>query len=290
MLRSVVSAALVTGLLCACSGQAPKCSDDASLGLVRDIIIEQLGADFGKLTAAQRKAAMQLTNPRAASYDEKVKLYQCEASLAIDFKSQGLVYQSNIAFQSQLDDNGKHIVVVQGLRRGDLVQMAMALRETVDQAVLEAATKSPVAPPQSPGPNIAAPTPAPPTSPTLSTATAETTSGTSASVAAPAATLVEAPLASSKPADYQDGHSPFAPSFDCAKASTGPERLICSSPQLAEADVRMSQAFRAAMSSTPDKESLRSAQNVWRKSRRDACSDVSCMLSAYKSREIELTK
>lgn len=292
MIRCIVSTALVTGLLCACSGPPPKCSDDASLSLVRDIIIEQLGGDFGKLTAAQRKTAMQLTNARAASYDEKVKLYQCEASLAIDFKSQGLVYGSNIAFQSQLDDKGKHLVVVQGLRRGDLMQMAMALRETVDQAMSEATPKNPVAAPQAPVATMAPPTSTPPSdsAPAAAAATTAATSSAAVSVAAPIAPASEPPLASAKPADYQDANPTFAPSFDCAKASTGPERLICSSAPLAEADVRMSQAFKAAVNVAPDKEALRSTQNLWRKSRRDACSDVACMLSAYKSREAELTK
>jgi uncharacterized protein YecT (DUF1311 family) len=76
----------------------------------------------------------------------------------------------------------------------------------------------------------------------------------------------------------------FAPSFDCTKASTGPERLICSNQQLASLDVQLMQAYRRAMSSAPNKDSLRAAQIDWKKNQRDACSTAECMISAYKTR------
>ena len=81
----------------------------------------------------------------------------------------------------------------------------------------------------------------------------------------------------------------WMPSFDCAKVTTGPERLICSSEELSAADVRLSQAYKAAASVSTDKEALKSTQNLWRKFERDACSDVQCMLTAYQNRLLELT-
>jgi uncharacterized protein YecT (DUF1311 family) len=76
----------------------------------------------------------------------------------------------------------------------------------------------------------------------------------------------------------------FAPSFDCTKASTGPERLICSNQQLASLDVQLMQAYRRAMRSALNKDSLRAAQIDWIKNQRDACSTAECMISAYKTR------
>jgi uncharacterized protein YecT (DUF1311 family) len=76
----------------------------------------------------------------------------------------------------------------------------------------------------------------------------------------------------------------FSPSFDCKKASTGPERLICSNQQLASLDVQLMQAYRRAMSSAPNRSSLRVAQIDWNKNQRDACSTAECMISAYKTR------
>lgn len=76
----------------------------------------------------------------------------------------------------------------------------------------------------------------------------------------------------------------FAPSFDCTKASTGAERLICSNQQLASLDVQLTQSYRRAMSSAPNKQLLKAAQIDWEKNQRDACSTAECMISAYKTR------
>lgn len=80
----------------------------------------------------------------------------------------------------------------------------------------------------------------------------------------------------------------FAPSFDCQRASTGAERLICSNRELAVADVRMAQAYREVISAGADRESLRRKQSDWRRYVRDACADASCMLAAYARRQQEL--
>lgn len=56
-----------------------------------------------------------------------------------------------------------------------------------------------------------------------------------------------------------------APSFDCAKASTEVEKTICASPDLAKADVALSDAYRAALARAPEeaKPLLRSDQRGW---------------------------
>lgn len=76
----------------------------------------------------------------------------------------------------------------------------------------------------------------------------------------------------------------FAPSFDCSKALTGPERLICSNEELSSLDVQLMQAYKRARSTTPNKDSLKAALIDWRKNQRDACSTAECMISAYKTR------
>lgn len=95
----------------------------------------------------------------------------------------------------------------------------------------------------------------------------------------------QAPLVSSAPAPIT-----WAPSFDCAKVSTGSERLICSSKELSETDVKLAVAYKAAASVSVDKDSLRNAQNDWRKNERDACSDVQCMLGSYQRRLTQLAR
>ena len=82
----------------------------------------------------------------------------------------------------------------------------------------------------------------------------------------------------------------FSPSFDCLKVSTGPERLICSNKELAEADVRMVQVYKSALANAPDERAFKAAQGGWRKNVRDACSDMPCMLNAYNTRIAELSR
>lgn len=96
--------------------------------------------------------------------------------------------------------------------------------------------------------------------------------------AAPAATTTEAAAGTS-----------FAPSFDCAKVSSGSERMICSNKELAAADVKLMQVYRDAVSRTTNKDGLKKMQNEWRKMRRDACSDADCMLKVYNERIVELS-
>ena len=81
----------------------------------------------------------------------------------------------------------------------------------------------------------------------------------------------------------------WAPSFDCTKASTGAERLICNSRELSEIDVKMSQVFKKEINSSVDKTPLKDSQRKWRKNTRDACSDSSCMLKAYQTRIDEIS-
>lgn len=102
--------------------------------------------------------------------------------------------------------------------------------------------------------------------------------------AAAAQPLVEqATVAASTPSQ-----ATWMPSFDCTKASTGPERLICSNKELSEADVTLAQAYRVALNASSDKDALKNSQIAWRKSERDACSDVQCMLTAYQNRLMQL--
>jgi len=78
--------------------------------------------------------------------------------------------------------------------------------------------------------------------------------------------------------------SPFSPSFDCAKASTGPERLICSDRDLAKLDVQLGQSYSKAVGSAADKKKMQLDQLDWLKRERNACSDKPCMAGAIEQR------
>jgi uncharacterized protein YecT (DUF1311 family) len=111
-----------------------------------------------------------------------------------------------------------------------------------------------------------------------------------ASVVPPVVERVPAAAASSatEVAPVAQDTTAFAPSFDCAKASSGPERLICGTPALAALDVELAQSYKRQMGLTNDKSQLKAAEIEWRTTVRDACSASSCMEQAYRSRIDEL--
>ena len=78
------------------------------------------------------------------------------------------------------------------------------------------------------------------------------------------------------------------PSFDCAKASTAVEKMICSEPQLAQADLAMVTAYKAKLGTISDVQTLKQAQAQWRRRVRDACGDVACLHTAYEQRTAQL--
>lgn len=88
----------------------------------------------------------------------------------------------------------------------------------------------------------------------------------------------------------QSQDSNWAPSYDCSKVRSGPERLICSNKQLSEVDVRLSRAYAEFLNKTPDRQTAKMEQISWLKNVRDACSTTECMLNAYSIRIAELTR
>ncbi|WP_156924300.1 lysozyme inhibitor LprI family protein [Derxia gummosa] len=75
------------------------------------------------------------------------------------------------------------------------------------------------------------------------------------------------------------------PSFDCNKAGSDVEMMICLDPGLAEADVRLARAYRAARRDSAG--DVESAQRSWLR-RRNACRDKACLRAVYQARIAEL--
>lgn len=83
------------------------------------------------------------------------------------------------------------------------------------------------------------------------------------------------------------GGSAAAASFDCKKARTKAEKLICATPALSRADEELGRQYKAARAATRDARGLRHAQQRWVR-KRDLCADAACMLAAYERRIPEL--
>lgn len=83
--------------------------------------------------------------------------------------------------------------------------------------------------------------------------------------------------------------TPFAPSFDCSKASNKVERLICDDRELSVLDVELSKSYQIARETSTDKEQLKRDQISWVKLSR-ACEEKSCVKSALEMRLKQLKK
>lgn len=82
--------------------------------------------------------------------------------------------------------------------------------------------------------------------------------------------------------------APAGPSFDCNKASTAVEKMICASPALAAADAQTVAAYKAKLSTSSDPEGIKLHQATWRRTVRDACTTPECVTMAYQQRLVEL--
>lgn len=77
-----------------------------------------------------------------------------------------------------------------------------------------------------------------------------------------------------------------ATSFDCAKATSTPEKLICGSAKLSELDDVMDKAFKERRTELSPEEAKHyvSDQRNWLKELRNSCTDVACLEQAYIAR------
>lgn len=77
-----------------------------------------------------------------------------------------------------------------------------------------------------------------------------------------------------------------AANFDCRKASTASEKLICKSAQLSELDSRLNRAFRMSIWHTNEQaiRKVKEEQRNWLIAVRDKCLDEKCLNQAYISR------
>jgi uncharacterized protein len=73
--------------------------------------------------------------------------------------------------------------------------------------------------------------------------------------------------------------------FDCAKASTRVEKLICSEEKLVQLDRELNRLYKEASKREP--QGIRDEQRQWLKSR-NSCVDAACVLAAYEDRVDEL--
>ena len=77
-------------------------------------------------------------------------------------------------------------------------------------------------------------------------------------------------------------------SFDCAKAKTKIEKLICANPKLSQLDEKVSALYKKVLEQSPVPEDTKEQQREWVKDRRNLCKDAACLEEAYASRISDL--
>lgn len=74
-----------------------------------------------------------------------------------------------------------------------------------------------------------------------------------------------------------------AVSFDCTKAATKVEKLICGDEELSKLDEELNAAYKTALHDGKQVNSIKQAQKQWIKER-NGCSDTACVKRAYEMR------
>lgn len=120
-LLTATLALCMTGLLSSCQKEPPKCSDEETLGLVRQIILQQIDAPKS-MSEAEAKNCLKFEFSRASAYDKKIKKYSCDAKLIA-----GGTYEVPIKYESQLDDKKQHLVAVNGMSGEELWNIKLAI-------------------------------------------------------------------------------------------------------------------------------------------------------------------
>lgn len=109
--------------------------------------------------------------------------------------------------------------------------------------------------------------------------------GKSAVETAPATAAAAPQPAPQAPTAQPEASTPaIAASFDCGKASSKIEKLICSTPETADADRRLAAAYAAAKSKSADPSAAKADQVAWIKQQRNACGDAACLLKTTEAR------
>lgn len=112
-------------LLSGCAEEPPKCSDERTLNLVRDIISDKINAEIG-LNPNDIKSGLKFDFAKATAYDEKIKKYSCDATLVASE-----TYKVSVDYESQLDDKNEHIVSLKRILPGEFMQIKLALNNSL---------------------------------------------------------------------------------------------------------------------------------------------------------------
>lgn len=82
--------------------------------------------------------------------------------------------------------------------------------------------------------------------------------------------------------------SSYAASFDCAKAKSNNEKIICSNESISKMDDDLSQNYKELISLYKDTKAIKTWQKDWLISLKNQCKDAKCLEDSYKNRIKEI--
>jgi Uncharacterized protein conserved in bacteria, putative lipoprotein len=78
-------------------------------------------------------------------------------------------------------------------------------------------------------------------------------------------------------------------SFNCSKAGTSVEKIICSNERLSHLDEQLAKAYESVLLLSDRPAAVKSQQKAWLRNIRDKCQYETCLQSAYEHRLAQLT-
>ena len=82
----------------------------------------------------------------------------------------------------------------------------------------------------------------------------------------------------------------IGPSFDCSKASSHIEKMICSDLRLSSEDAVVAETYRKALAASANRDALKADQIRWIRTERNVCSDIPSLIDVYEAREKQLER
>jgi len=76
----------------------------------------------------------------------------------------------------------------------------------------------------------------------------------------------------------------MAASFDCSKAVTAVEKIVCSTPEISKLDDALAAAYKVAQDRSSDKAALAHDQRLWLAQRNSCGNNGACIKSSYEAR------
>ncbi|WP_050464284.1 lysozyme inhibitor LprI family protein [Herbaspirillum autotrophicum] len=124
--------AIICTALYGCSAEVPKCSDLATLSLVKQILVDFYSPsnDIERAELVATLKPVDITLPLAEAHDEKVKRYSCSANIVAP-GANNMTYTLPIKYASQLDDKDQHVVQLHGIARADLINILLYAKQYV---------------------------------------------------------------------------------------------------------------------------------------------------------------